>query len=286
MTQPDTISDEYKYYLLRKRHAENLILNAFRGLRHEGIEPVLIKGWAAARNYPESKPRFSGDIDLAVSAHDYERTKTLLESGIGGVDLHNELRHLDSVDWQQLIANSQLVKLDDEDIRVLSAEDHLRVMCVHWLTDGGENRERLWDIVYAVRNRPADFDWSKCLNVVSVTRQKWIIATIGIAHKYLGLELEGVPFADEARKIPAWMTRCLEKEWAKGLELRALESQLKYPRSLLKQIAKRIPPNPIQAMVNCEADLSGNFRMGFQIRDMFKRLMPSVRRVSSAIRGR
>lgn len=286
MTQPQQISDEYKFYLLRKRHSENLILDAFRGLRAKGIEPVLIKGWAAERNYPESTPRFSGDVDLAVSARDYETGLILLKSGIGGVDLHKELRHLDSIAWEQLIANSQLVKLDGEDIRVLSAEDHLRVMCVHWLTDGGENRERLWDIVYAVRNRPEDFDWSKCLDVVSVTRQEWIIATIGIAHKYLGLELEGMPFADEAKRVPVWMMRCLEKEWANRLELRALESQLKNPRSFIRQIRKRIPPNPIQAMINCEGELNGSFRIRYQIRDIFKRLMPSVRRVSAAILGR
>lgn len=285
MNHPHEITDEYRFYLLRKRYAETLICAAFRGFRQEGIDPILIKGWAAARNYPESKPRFFGDIDLAVSALDYKKAKDLISTapGIGGVDLHRELRHLDTVDWSRLVSNSELVDLDGEQIRVLCPEDHLRVLCVHWLTDGGENRERLWDIVYAVRNRPPQFDWSKCVDVVSSTRRQWIVSTIGIAHRYMGLELEGIPFAEEAKKLPGWLTRCLEKQWARRVELRALESQIKYPRSFFRQVRKRIPPNPILATIDCEGDIGEGSRIGYQIRNFFRRLMPSVRRISAAI---
>lgn len=285
MSEQPEMTDEYRYYLLRKRRAENLVVNAFRRLRRAGIEPVLIKGWAAARNYPESKARFFGDIDLAVAASDFEKARRLIDSTseIGGIDLHRELRHHDTLDWNCLFENSELVELDGEGIRVLGPEDHLRVLCVHWLTSGGENQERLWDIVYAVRNRPANFDWKKCLDVVSPTRQLWIISTIGIAHKYLGLELDDLPFAAEALELPTWLTRCLEKEWARNLELRALESQLKNPRSLLKQIKKRIPPNPIQATIDCEGEFNSGSRIGYQIRDMAIRIMPSLRRISAVL---
>ncbi|MEP7147689.1 MAG: nucleotidyltransferase family protein [Acidobacteriota bacterium] len=284
MTHTQQLTDEYRFYLLRKRYAEELIISAFRGLRRNGIEPILIKGWAAARNYPESVPRFFGDIDLAVLSSDYERAGKLIEGeNLGGIDLHRELRHLDTVDWPRLMSNSEIVDLDGESIRVLCAEDHFRVLCVHWLTNGGENRERLWDIVYAVRNRPAEFDWSKCLDVVSPTRRRWVIATVGIAHKYLDLELDGLPFADEAKILPTWLTRCVEREWARNHEIRGLETQLKNPRSLFQQILKRIPPNPIHATIDCEGEFSNGPRIGYQFRNMLKRLLPSVRRVASAI---
>ena len=286
MSHPPEITDEYKFYVLRKRMAEDLILRAFDGFRREGIEPILIKGWAAARNYPEFQPRFFGDIDVSVSAADYEKASKVIDSPgseIGGIDLHRELNHLDTVDWPQLFSNSKLVPLDGKEVRVLCAEDHLRVLCVHWLTNGGEDRERLWDIVYAVRNRPADFSWSKCLDVVSENRRQWIVTTIGIAHKYLGLELERLPFADKARILPSWLTHCLEKEWDKKLEIRPLHTQLRNPRSLIRQITKRIPPNPIQATINCNGDFNSRTRIGYQIRDMFQRFMPGARRVSSVL---
>jgi len=289
MTETEQITDDYRFYLLRKRHAENLILEAFRGLRRAGIEPILIKGWAAARNYPESVPRFFGDVDLAVAGPDYERASTVIEAKrLGGIDLHRDLRHLDTLDWRLLYGNSEIVDLDGEGIRVLSAEDHFRILCVHWLTNGGENRERLWDIVYAVRNRPADFDWSKCLDVISAKRRRWIVITVGIAHRYMNLELDGVPFADEAKILPEWITVCLEKEWARNIEIRGLETQLKNPRSLFQQIKKRIPPNPIQSTILCDGDLDGGSmsRVRYQLLNMMKRLIPSVRRVSAAISGK
>jgi len=287
MSHTDQITDEYRYYLLRKRHGEDLIVKAFRGFRRAGIEPILIKGWAAARNYPEYKPRFFTDVDLAVSAADFEKSKAFVEKeGLGGIDLHSELRHFDTLEWSRIVENSEVVDLDGEGIRILSAEDHLRVLSVHWLTNGGESRKRLWDIAYAVRNRPAGFDWSRCLDVVSLTRRQWIIATIGVAHKYLGLELDGLPFAEEAVDLPKWLTRCLEKEWSRNVELRTLHSQLRYPRSLMQQIWKRIPPNPIMATVDCEGDFDHGTRAGYQIRDVFKRLIPSVQRVSATIMKR
>jgi len=287
MTHQSEINDEYRFYLLRKRLAEDLILRAFCALRREGIEPILIKGWAAARNYPAGKPRFFGDIDLAVSDSDYTKAKAVICAAgheIGGIDLHRELRHLDTVEWDQLFSNSEIVPLDEEKIRLLCPEDHLRIICVHWLTDGGERRDRLWDIVYAVRNRPAQFDWAKCLDVVSETRRNWIITAIGIAHKYLDLDLDGLPFADEAKMIPSWITRCLEREWGRNVEVRSLASQLKYPRNFFRQVRKRVPPNPIQATINCEGDFRSRTRLGYQIRDMAKRLLPVVKDISSAIR--
>src|SRR5688572_14729936 len=102
------MNDEFRWYLLKKKQTEVLILNTFRRLRHENIEPILIKGWAAARNYPNDKPRFSIDVDLAVAAADFEMAKTLLATpdySLTGVDLHRELRHLDPVEWPTLVSN-------------------------------------------------------------------------------------------------------------------------------------------------------------------------------------
>ena len=276
------MDDEYRWYLLRKKHLEGLMIRAFEAFRAEGIEPILIKGWAAARNYPDRKPRFFGDIDLSVAGSDHERALKLIgrsDSGASGVDLHCELRHLDTLNWSVLFARSELVAVNGTSIRLLSPEDHLRVLCVHWLTNGGESKERLWDIFYAVQNRPKAFEWSHCLDVVSANRRGWIIATIGLAHKYLGLEIDDLPFADEARRLPVWLTRCVEKEWDRSITMRPIHTALRDPKALLQQVRKRFPPNPIQATVDCEGRFDDGLRVGYQIRDVFIRLVPSVRRV-------
>jgi len=263
-----------------------MLVSAFQGFRRGGIEPILIKGWAAARSYPDDKPRHYGDIDLAVARTDYDEALRLIaddSSGVRGVDLHRELRHLDTVEWATLFANSQLIDLADQKIRVLSAEDHLRVLCVHWLTDGAESRDRLWDIVYAVRYRPPDFDWAMCLDVVSTSRRSWIVSTIGLAHRYLGLELEGLPFADEARRLPVWLTRCVEKGWSSETKLRGLDESITDRKLFIRQLRKRLPPNPIQATLNCEGRFDDGPRLPYQLRDIAGRFLPSVRRQTKAI---
>ena len=280
------MTDEVRWYLLTKKKAEAAICEAFRRFREYQIEPILIKGWAAARNYPPDKTRFFGDIDLAVSAHDYDAAEALVnrrDSPVSGVDLHRELRHLDTVEWDSLFANSEVVRIDDEFVRVLSAEDHLRVLCSHWLTNGGESRERLWDIVYAIQNRPAAFDWAKCLDVVSVARRSWVIGTIGLAHKYLDLDLTGLPIADEARRVPDWLTRAVEKSWASETKLRGIDESITKPGLFFKQIGKRLPPNAIQATVFCEGIIDDGSRVGYQVRDIVGRSLPSIRRFVRAV---
>ena len=279
------MTDDLKWYLLTQKKAERNILAAFQALRSEAIEPILIKGWAAARNYPETVPRFFGDTDLAVSAADYEKAKSLVQThpSLRGVDLHRELRHLDTLDWDRLFSNSKLVDIDAEQVRILAPEDHLRVMCVHWLTNGGEHRDRLFDIVYAVENRPANFDWSKCLDVVSPARRSWIVCTIGLAHKYLDLSLDGLPFASEAREIPNWLTKSVERSWTSDSRLRGIDESITDRKAFLRQVRNRLPPNPIQSTVFCEGRFDDRPRIGYQMRDMVGRIIPSIKRLWNAV---
>ena len=280
------MTDEVRWAALAKKKAERAILEAFRAFREHDIEPVLIKGWAAARNYPPDKPRFYGDIDLAVSADQYDRARSLIgseRSPIKGVDLHRELRHLDTVNWNKLFSRSELVRVDDDEIRILAPEDHLRVLCAHWLTAGGEYRERLFDIVYAVENRPPTFDWSICLDEVSPNRRTWVLSTIGLAHKYLGLSLEGLPFADQAVNLPGWLTRCVERGWAADVKLRGLDESITDRTGFVRQIRNRLPPNPIQSTVFCEGAFDHRSRLGYQFRDTLGRIIPSIRRISRAV---
>lgn len=262
------------------RRREMDVARAFGLFRENDIEPVLIKGWASARFYPHDQFRNYSDIDLCVPAADHEAARRLLDQNPGlGVDLHRELRHLDTLDWEKLFCDAETPCLDGVRVRVLRPEDHLRVVSTHWLNDGGAPKERLWDIYYAVENRPQDFDWKRCLDVVSRSRRGWVVAAVGLAHRYLGLDIENLPFAIEARELPGWLTTAVEREWASGTRLIDLELCIHDPGLLLAQLRKRLPPNPIQATIETEGPIDGGSRLKYQIKDVLKRVPSSLRRV-------
>ncbi len=271
-----------RWHLIQYKFQEHNIIKTFELFREHRIEPILIKGWAAARNYPLKEERLFADIDVCVAPGDYVKAGKILAGDVEKklpVDLHDGLRHLDTLDWNDLFAKSELVKLQEIDVRVLGPEDHLRVLCVHWLSDGASNKERLRDIFYAVENRPTDFDWDRCLNVVDPKRRKWVVSAIGLAHRYLGLELKTTPIAAEAESIPKWMIETVEKEWADENPLRRLNDCLADRKELFRQLKKRFPPNAIQATVQTDGDFDDKPRIFYQIENIFFRIKPSIQRM-------
>jgi len=259
--------------------------DAVSRLRSKGLHPVLIKGLAAVLNYPETHFRQSIDIDIAVAPGDFEPAEQIRQSEAGkglNIDLHRGLRHLDTVAWDDLFANSRLIDIDGTPVRMLRPEDHFRVLCVHWLNDGGQYRERLWDIYYAVANRPADFDWERCLGIVSERRRRWIVCAVGLAHKYLDLQIDDLPFADEAKRLPAWLIRTVEREWASDVRLMPMSLYYRQPCELWAQVKKRIPPNPIQSIIETEGSFDSPIRLHYQLLAGARRVGPSVRSLRQA----
>lgn len=276
-----------KWETINQKRLEKISVDAFRLFDSEGFEPIVIKGIASAASYPQDVPRRFIDIDLSVSSEHFGRYKGFLEKDkrLGThIDVHCELRSLDSLPWPDLFARSTFLELEFGRIRVLCPEDHLRVITTHWLNDGGENRERLWDIYYAVTNRPADFDWLKCLDCVSETRRGWVITAIGLAHKYLDLDISDLPFKEECENIPKWVTRTLEREWNDPVRTRPLQTCLREPKLFFKQLRKRIPPNPIQATIQTESPINDSSRFFIQIRNIANRSVPSLERITKVIR--
>ncbi|MBX3289768.1 MAG: nucleotidyltransferase family protein [Acidobacteria bacterium] len=258
-------------------------------LQRNGINSLTFKGWLAANNYPETHYRQYTDIDLAVAPEYYDRAIALIRAakpkGIA-VDLHKGFRHLDRLSWEQIFSRSQTVILNNTEVRVPCPEDHLRIMCVHWLTDGGEYKHRLWDIYYAVANRPDDFDWDKCLQPVSAVRQEWVITCIGLAHRYLGLEIEDLPFAERAKDLPEWLTKRLEYEWENRVPLRPLRIVYRDPSLLIQQLRKRFPPNPIYSTIDMEGSFASRTRFFYHLGSMLKRSRNTVRDFYHIIRHR
>ncbi len=280
-------ADERRWGLLHKKTQEAKVLQAFNFFRQAGIEPVLIKGLAAAVYYPASVPRLSIDIDLAVSSNDEKAALNIIKSGRSeglAIDLHRELRHLDTVPWADLFDHTQMLKIGEDAVRVLCPEDHLRVLCVHWLTDGGASKSRLWDIYYLVENRPDTFDWDRFLNVVNERRRRWLVCTLGLARRYLDLDLAGTPVEDGSLDLPVWLTNTVEREWAAETRQIPLETTLRDPKMLFTQIRKRMRPNPIWATVQMNGSFDARTRVHYQIGNLFKRIVPSFFRIRDTLR--
>lgn len=273
-----------KLKLLTYRVQEHRLEKAWRRFADAGFKPLLIKGWAAAQFYPLPSERRFNDIDLMVDPRCYRAALEFLENQTEiEIDLHEGAKLLDSVPFEKIYERAETVQCGGTKILVPCAEDHLRILCVHWLIDGGAKKEKLWDIYYAIENRPASFDWERCLVIAGETRRKWIVCTIALAHKYLGLPIEHTPVAGKIGEIPKWVIKALEKEWASDTFIIPLHYCLSDRKKLWRQIKKRLPPNPIQATVEMEGEFDNRSRIPYQIGDILLRLKPSIKRIAEII---
>ncbi len=283
------MKSDWRWHLIQNKYQEYRIIKAFELFRKHNIEPILIKGWAAARNYPAKEERVFFDTDLCVSPDDYPAAvKMLAGENLQNlsIDLHRGLRHLDTLEWNDLFKNTVFVTVQQTEIRLLRPEDHLRILCVHWLNDGAANKQRLWDIYYAVENRPPDFDWDRCLGSVDEKRRKWITCAVGLAQLYLGLDLTDTPVVAASESIPKWVIKTVEKEWADEIHLKRLQDCLSDRKELFRQLKKRFPPNPIQATVETDGKFDNKPRIFYQIGNIFMRTKPSVQRFFALYRQR
>jgi hypothetical protein len=200
--------------------------------REAGIEPVLVKGWNVARLYPEPGLRHYFDVDLCVRHDCYAEANGLVASlGAEGlyVDLHDELDHLDVMKWDEFFSRSQLLRVEDTEVRVPCAEDHLRILCIHWLRHGAWRPAGLCDVAAALESRPDDFDWQRCLGPDPV-RSDWVACAIGLAQELLGGEMgvQGSEFNSRSAEIPVglsarrerlprWLVPAVLRQWERGV---------------------------------------------------------------------
>lgn len=257
-----------------------------RFYRDLGLDPVVIKGWAVARFY-DVVPRTYTDIDLffdpSLAAAVIDAWADFGSRGVA-VDFHFGLRGLDTLPWSEVFARSYLVDLDGVPIRVLADEDNLRVTSVHWLTDGGVNKERLWDIYYLVKNRKADFDWDRCLESNGPVRKTWVMAAIATARDHLELDLTGLPVEAQNFLLPDWYKKTLKKEWQRGpYPRRKLSNVIMRPKLLIEQLNRRFPPNRIAATIDTETPIDDSSRVPAQIKSLMNKVGPFARGVTRRI---
>ena len=76
----------YRLHTILAAHHEGQLKQVVHVLRSAGVEPLLAKGWAVGRPYPEPGLRPYGDIDLCVQPEQYPAAMAALtQPGVAGL---------------------------------------------------------------------------------------------------------------------------------------------------------------------------------------------------------
>lgn len=264
-------------------------------LRSVNVDPILIKGWAIARLYPDTALRPYGDIDLCVRPSEYSPAKKTCESPEGQkyiVDLHDRFGRFDDLTVDELHDRSQVAKLGDVEVRVPCAEHHLRIMSSHMLRHGAWRPLWLCDIAVAIEARPPDFDWDLCLGRTRQTNE-WVACCVGLAHQLLGAEVGDTPLARRAKSLPAWLISAVLKQWETPyatsqppvIHRAPMGSYFRHPGGLFGDLRRRWP-NPIEATVYTGGPFNELPRWPFQFGECVARTAKFIARLPRAWRDR
>jgi hypothetical protein len=277
------LRETYYCYAIHAAQHERDVVQLFAVLRSVGVEPILIKGWAIGRIYPETGLRPTGDIDLCVAPDQDATARTVLstpEHHRYWVDLdHDQMTRFHEPSFEKLYARSELVELDGAMVRVLGAEDHLRLLCLHLLKHGAWRPLWLCDVAAALESRPSSFDWDCCLGR-DQRRANWILCTIGLAHQLLGANLGDIPLGET--NLPRWLIPSVMEQWNAPfppnlpLALGQIRNHILKPGKLINDLRMRWP-NPIQATMDANGPFNRISRLPFQIGNCFVRAVQLLR---------
>lgn len=278
----DQLHQAFRLYTLESRVNQSKIAEVFGVFRSHSVEPVLIKGWTAARYYPDKGLRPYGDIDICVRRKEFqsaERAVATLDPVRYRIDLHSGFARFGAQEGEELFKHSQLVKIDQTDVRILCPEDHLRVVCFHMMREGAWRPLWLVDVAAALESQPQDFDWDYCLG--DERQGAPLINAIGLAQQLLGAKVESLPEKARATEFPRWLVPTVLKEWGAtapsmiGRHDASMLMHMQRREGLLAGLRHRWP-NPIEATTTMSAPFNNLPRLPFQISNSLFRLAAFV----------
>ena len=264
----------YRLQTLQSAIHEEKIAKVFQLLCDAAIEPMLVKGWAAAGMYPERGLRPYGDIDLVVRSEKFERATEVLAQPSAKdcwVDLHRHLSEVDDRSTDQLFARARRVMLKEKTVTLLSAEDHLALLAVHLLKHGAWRPLWLCDIGAAIESLPSGFDWDICLGK-NLKRARWIKTAIALAERLLSARVDRLPSEVRNLRLPEWLVESVLSQWKQPFAINQppmnhpipMSGALREPRTLVEALRQRWP-NPILATISVNGDFNGVPRLPYQL---------------------
>lgn len=240
-TLPQSVCDQ----ILGRMMDEARLVRAWNCFAQAGLSPLLIKGWSTVRLYPGDSGRRLGDIDLCFHPDEIEAAvelKARHPDALATVDLHQSVPDLPDRSWNELIERSVQVSLQNESIRILAPEEHLRLTCRH-LVRHGLKAERMWnDVRVLLQTRSATFDWDECLRGDEVT-SNWVRAICDLVQSQ---ESNRFPERPEPKRCPKWFQRVVTMIRTTDREKRSLGFYFRHPRIGIKVLMFRTF-NPVRA---------------------------------------
>jgi hypothetical protein len=252
---------------------ERKLVDVITRLNAVDIQPVVVKGWAVARLYPDPRLRPHGDIDVCVPAAHYAAARAALPDREFGdwVDLHDGFKDVfEREGTDEYFARSRPVTLGGARFAVLCPEDHLRLLCLHLLRHGALKPLWLCDVAVAVERRPADFDWDRVLG--GRTREaEWIAATIVLARNLLEARIDDTPIGTRVPRVPRWLESSVLTRWGALLHFRSGTGRaLTSPATVWREFTDRLD-HPLEATIAVRGPLNDAPRWPFHMADTVRR---------------
>jgi Uncharacterised nucleotidyltransferase len=260
----EPLQDTWRMQALHGALLEERLAVAAARLHAASLSPLLAKGWAIARRYPRPGLRPYGDIDVYVRPSDYAAARAVVDTLPGiAVDLHRGLPDLDERVHDTVLARARWETTGGVAVRVLSLEDHLRLLCRHFLRHGAARPVWLCDVALLVETCGRDLDWNLVLDGAA-RRRDAILAALAMARVLLGADLGDTPAA-RVDDLPAWIVPTVLKQWGDAVGHREpLAIFLSRPRGFGAEL-RRHWPNGLEASAALDAPFDGRARFPFQL---------------------
>jgi len=278
----ERIQHGYFQQRLDARRYEQSAQVIITALQAAGIRPLLIKGWSVARHYPEPGLRPYTDIDLVVAPGEHRAAvDVLVRAEVPlSVDLHHRVPHALGRDLDAMAHRRQRVTLGRVQVDVLGPEDHLRLLCLHLLVHGAERTIWLCDLALLLDLQRATLDWDYLL-AGDARASDAVLCALALAHRILGVSLDGTPAAERAARLPAWLSDCVLEHWGRGYQPHGQLGMIpRSPRALWRAARERWP-NPIAATASLGAPYNGFPRAPIQLADYLWRSVGLLRRLTA-----
>jgi hypothetical protein len=269
------LQQAYRLHAVESLLHERQLVRVLARLHAAGVEPLLGRGWAAARHYPEAGVRPYRNFDLYVGAAQQQAARAALEDEQARVALTVGCAELNDRPWSVLNERAQSVALPGGQVRVFGPEDHVRLLSLHMFRHGACQPLWLCDVAAIVESTSATFDWAHFLSG-DRRRTEWACSALVLARDLLGADLTGAPPPVTARSLPQWIVSTTLRQWSErpaeavrpGRE--PFVARLARPQDALRALRARWP-NGIEATVGLGSPFNAIPRFPFQLAECVSR---------------